>query len=122
MSKLLQSLDLTIPPLCASESHRPTVINPQKFRVGCFRFIKAARGKEPLTHGMKLVVETNLHESLRGNGWKRDDVTEPESTDSHLPVHQHRQQPVAELGEFLVLLVIAGDFLEEALHRVFKRK
>ena len=31
----------------------------------------------------------------------------------HLPVHEHREQPVAEGGEFLVLGAVAFDEVEE---------
>ena len=46
---------------------------------------------------------------------------EGESTDGHLAVHQHRQEPVAEFGEFLVLLVVVQDGLVGGLHLFFER-
>lgn len=35
------------------------------------------------------------------------------SGDAHLPVHQHREQPIAEGGEFLVWLLEVLDLLED---------
>ena len=46
---------------------------------------------------------------------------ENESTNSDLAVHQHRQQPVAQGGEFLVLSVVDQNGLVGGLYLFFKR-